>query len=87
MLNLLFAGVDHIYENQEMTLEEYEKVLEEKRKTLQTLKTEERKVDAKAFASMQQLANKKANDAVFIKLVRCLWICYVTSCSYCCKSI
>ncbi|KAL3516846.1 hypothetical protein ACH5RR_023748 [Cinchona calisaya] len=55
-------------ENKEMTLEEYEKVLEEKRKALQALKTEERKVDAKAFASMQQLANKKANEDVFVKL-------------------
>lgn len=53
-----------------MTLEEYEKVLEEKRKALQSLKTEERKVDAKEFSSMQQLANKKSNDDVFIKLVK-----------------
>ena len=53
-----------------MTLEEYEKVLEEKRKALQALKTEERKVDAKAFASMQQLSNKKENDEIFIKLVK-----------------
>ncbi|CAI9101239.1 OLC1v1038517C7 [Oldenlandia corymbosa var. corymbosa] len=61
-------------EDKEMTLEEYEKVLEEKRKALQALKTtEERKVDAKAFESMQQIANKKANDEIFIKLVRLLW--------------
>lgn len=53
-----------------MTLEEYEKVLEEKRKALQDLKTEERKVDAEVFASMQQLANKKNNDDIFIKLVK-----------------
>lgn len=52
-----------------MTLEEYEKVLEEKRKALQAHKTEERKVDAKEFASMQQLSSKKDNDDVFIKLV------------------
>ncbi|CAI9786046.1 unnamed protein product [Fraxinus pennsylvanica] len=52
----------------EMTLEEYEKVLEEKRKALQNLKTEERKVDGKEFVSMQQLANKKNNDDIFIKL-------------------
>ncbi|KAE8665629.1 Ras 5 [Hibiscus syriacus] len=52
-----------------MTLEEYEKVLEEKRKALQALKTEGRKVDAKEFESMKQLSNKKNNDAeVFIKL-------------------
>lgn len=55
-------------EEKEMTLEEYEKVLEEKRKALHALKTEERKVDAKEFESMQQLSNKKGNDDVFIKL-------------------
>ncbi|KAE8677452.1 phospholipase A(1) DAD1 [Hibiscus syriacus] len=55
-------------EDEEMTLEECEKVLEEKRKALQALKTEERKVDAKEFESMQQLSNKKSNDEVFIKL-------------------
>ncbi|ONI22486.1 hypothetical protein PRUPE_2G132500 [Prunus persica] len=56
-------------EDKEMTLEEYEKVLEEKRKALQALKTsEERKVDTKEFASLQQLSNKKGNDDIFIKL-------------------
>ncbi|XP_039069254.1 RGG repeats nuclear RNA binding protein A-like [Hibiscus syriacus] len=56
-------------EDKEMTLEEYEKVLEEKRKALQALKTEGRKVDAKEFESMKQLSNKKKNDdEVFIKL-------------------
>lgn len=54
--------------NKEMTLEEYEKVLEEKRKALQALKTEERKVDKKAFESMQQISSKKGNDEIFIKL-------------------
>lgn len=54
-----------------MTLEEYEKVLEERRKALQTLKTEERKVDVdKEFKSMQQLSSKKGNDDIFIKLVK-----------------
>jgi len=54
-----------------MTLEEYEKVLEEKRKALLALRTEERKVDVdKEFASMQQLSNKKVNDDIFIKLVK-----------------
>lgn len=54
-----------------MTLEEYEKVLEEKRKALLALKTEERKVDLdKDFESMQQLSSKKGNDDIFIKLVR-----------------
>ncbi|KAE8720882.1 GTP-binding protein YPTM2-like [Hibiscus syriacus] len=52
----------------EMTLEEYEKLLEEKRKVLQALKTERRKVDAKEFESMQQLSNKKSGDEIFIKL-------------------
>ncbi|KAJ4870151.1 Hyaluronan / mRNA binding family [Raphanus sativus] len=56
-------------EDKEMTLEEYEKVLEEKRKALQATKIEERKVDTKAFETMQQLSNKKSNnDEVFIKL-------------------
>ncbi|XP_052170762.1 RGG repeats nuclear RNA binding protein A-like [Diospyros lotus] len=56
-------------EDKEMTLEEYEKVLEEKRKALLALRTEERKVDFdKEFASMQQLSNKKVNDDIFIKL-------------------
>ena len=52
-----------------MTLEEYEKVLEEKRKALLALKTEERKVDVKEFESMQQLSSKKENHDIFIKLV------------------
>lgn len=53
-----------------MTLEEYEKLLEEKRKALQALKTEERKVDAKEFESMQQLSSKKDGADIFIKLVK-----------------
>ncbi|XP_020574937.1 RGG repeats nuclear RNA binding protein B-like, partial [Phalaenopsis equestris] len=53
----------------EMTLEEYEKVREEKRKALLTLKVEERKVEVdKDLQSMQQLSIKKANNDVFIKL-------------------
>ncbi|GER27378.1 hyaluronan / mRNA binding family [Striga asiatica] len=55
-------------EDKEMTLEEYEKVLEEKRKALRALKTESRKVDTKEFESMQPLSNKKTNDDIFIKL-------------------
>lgn len=55
-------------EDKEMTLEEYEKVLEERRQALQALKTEERKVDVKEFESMQQLMNKKNNDDIFVKL-------------------
>ena len=49
-------------ENKEMTLEEYEKIVEEKRKALLALKTEERKVDTKEFESMHQLSSKKSND-------------------------
>jgi plasminogen activator inhibitor 1 RNA-binding protein len=53
-----------------MTLEEYEKVLEEKRKALLALKAEERKVEVdKELQSMQVLSLKKNNDEVFIKLV------------------
>lgn len=52
-----------------MTLEEYEKVMEERRNALQALKTEERKVDVKEFESMQQLANKRNTDDIFVKLV------------------
>ncbi|XP_010449709.1 PREDICTED: plasminogen activator inhibitor 1 RNA-binding protein-like isoform X1 [Camelina sativa] len=55
-------------EDKEMTLDEYEKILEEKKKALQSLTTSERKVDTKVFESMQQLSNKKANDEIFIKL-------------------
>lgn len=54
---------------QEMTLEEYEKIREEKRKALEANKSEERKVEVdKAFKSMQ-LVEKKKEDDVFIKLV------------------
>ncbi|OVA08464.1 Hyaluronan/mRNA-binding protein [Macleaya cordata] len=56
-------------EDKEMTLEEYEKILEEKRKALVAMKAEERKVDFdKDFESMQQLSLKKGNDEIFIKL-------------------
>jgi hypothetical protein len=56
--------------SQEMTLEEYEKVMEEKRKALLGLKTEERKVEVdKELQSMQQLSMKKGSDEIFIKLV------------------
>ena len=54
---------------QEMTLDEYEKVLEEKWKTLMAMNLEERKVDSKEFESMQQLSVKKNNDDLFMKLV------------------
>jgi plasminogen activator inhibitor 1 RNA-binding protein len=56
-------------ENKEMTLEEYEKVLEEKRKALLALKTEERKVSIdKDLVSMQLLSSKKSDEEIFVKL-------------------
>ena len=55
---------------QEMTLEEFEKIREEKRKALLALKAEERKVEVdKDLQSLQPLSNKKDNDEIFIKLV------------------
>ncbi|KAF5939055.1 hypothetical protein HYC85_023314 [Camellia sinensis] len=58
-------------EEKEMTLEEYEKVLEEKRKALLAPKTEEMKVAVdKELASMQQLSSKKDNNDIFVKLVK-----------------
>ncbi|KAL1830495.1 RGG repeats nuclear RNA binding protein A isoform X2 [Daucus carota subsp. sativus] len=56
-------------EPEEMTLEEYEKVREEKRKALLALKSEERKVDLdKDFESMQLLSSKKNEEEIFVKL-------------------
>jgi plasminogen activator inhibitor 1 RNA-binding protein len=56
-------------EDKEMTLEEYEKVMEEKRKTLETSKASERKVEVdKAFEKMQLVSNKKREEDIFIKL-------------------
>ncbi|GJV15994.1 hyaluronan/mRNA-binding protein, Stm1 [Tanacetum coccineum] len=56
-------------EPEEITLEEYQKVLAEKRKALESLKTEERKVEVdKELASMQPLSRKKTNDEIFAKL-------------------
>uniref|UniRef100_A0A5B7BPJ7 Putative nuclear RNA-binding family protein n=1 Tax=Davidia involucrata TaxID=16924 RepID=A0A5B7BPJ7_DAVIN len=56
-------------EDKEMTLEEYEKVLEEKRKALLALKTKERKVNLdKELESMQLLSSKKDEHDIFIKL-------------------
>lgn len=53
-----------------MTLEEYEKVLEEKKKALQALKAEERKVEMdKDLKNMHLLSSKKTNDEIFAKLV------------------
>lgn len=65
LFSYVFISTDLI---QEMTLEEYEKVLE-KRKALLPLKAEERKVEVgKELRSMQQLSVKKDSDKVFIKL-------------------
>lgn len=56
-------------------MEEYEKVLEEKRKALLGLKTEERKVEVdKELQSMQQLSVKKDADDIFIKLVITIYL-------------
>jgi len=57
-------------EDKEMTLDEFEKVMEEKRKALLALKkSEERKVEIdKDLQAMQLLSTKKGNDEVFIKL-------------------
>ena len=54
-----------------MTLEEYEKVREEKRRALLALKSEERKVSVdKDLEAMQLLSSKKSDDEVFVKLVK-----------------
>ncbi|ONK66785.1 uncharacterized protein A4U43_C06F11940 [Asparagus officinalis] len=56
-------------EDKEMTLDEYEKVKEEKRKSLLAMKAEERKVTIdKELESMKQLSLKKGTDEIFIKL-------------------
>jgi hypothetical protein len=64
-----------------MTLEEYEKVLEEKRKSLEAAKAAERKVEVdKAFSKMQLVDNKKRDEDIFIKLVcggRISWLKFV----------
>lgn len=69
-----------------MTLEEYEKVLEEKRRAVLALKAEERKVEVdKELQSMQILSVKKNNDEVFIKLVSqfsVFLLAIICTCSY-----
>ncbi|KAL5723991.1 hypothetical protein ACHQM5_007312 [Ranunculus cassubicifolius] len=56
-------------EEKEMTLDEYEKIREEKRKALLAQKAEERKVTKdKELESMQQLSSKKTNNEFFAKL-------------------
>lgn len=53
-----------------MTLDEYEKIREEKRKALLAMKAEERKVVIdKELEKLQPLSLKKDNDEIFIKLV------------------
>ncbi|XP_068647683.1 RGG repeats nuclear RNA binding protein A-like isoform X2 [Aristolochia californica] len=55
-------------EDKKMTLDEYEKILMEKRRALNVTKTEERRVNVdKEFESMQLLSLKKGNDDFFIK--------------------
>ena len=54
---------------QSMTLDEYEKLLQEKRKALEALRTVERKVVVdKEFEGMQLVEKKKDDD---LKLVSC----------------
>lgn len=53
-----------------MTLKQYEKQLEEKRKALDSLKTEERKVTVdEEFNSMLVIGKKNGEEANFIQLV------------------
>lgn len=55
--------------NNEMILDKYEKILEQKRKALATSKVEESKVEAdKAFETMQMVDKKSTEEDVFIKL-------------------
>ncbi|KAJ8460774.1 hypothetical protein OPV22_033700 [Ensete ventricosum] len=56
-------------EDREMTLEEYEKPREEKRKALLAMRNEERKVEIdEELQSIKQLSVKKGNDDVFVKV-------------------
>ncbi|KAG7946495.1 hypothetical protein I3843_14G042100 [Carya illinoinensis] len=60
---------DENEEEKEMTLEEYEKVLLEKRKALEALrKTEGRKVTLDKDLESMQLVERKKDDSLFIKL-------------------
>jgi plasminogen activator inhibitor 1 RNA-binding protein len=70
VLVLIFLSSNVLSIVQEMTLEEFEKIREEKRKALLALKAEERKVEVdKDLQALQPLSSKKGNDEVFIKLV------------------
>ncbi|KAJ7298301.1 hypothetical protein O6H91_08G102100 [Diphasiastrum complanatum] len=55
-------------EDKEMTLDEYEKVLEEKRKALAASKSQERKVEVDKSFQKMQLVDRKNEEDVFIKL-------------------
>jgi hypothetical protein len=74
----IFSIGDRINESfglQEMTLEEYEKVLFEKRKALEALRTtEERKVTLDKDLESMQLVERKKDDSLFIQLV-CRLVC------------
>ncbi|KAJ4956592.1 hypothetical protein NE237_013375 [Protea cynaroides] len=52
----------------EMTLDEYEKLLSDKRKALEALKTEERKVTLDKDFELMQVIEKKKQETLFIKL-------------------
>eukprot|EP00262_Sarcandra_glabra_P021095 TRINITY_DN8713_c0_g1_i1.p2 TRINITY_DN8713_c0_g1~~TRINITY_DN8713_c0_g1_i1.p2 ORF type:complete len:225 (+),score=81.63 TRINITY_DN8713_c0_g1_i1:943-1617(+) len=55
-------------EDKEMTLDEYEKLLNEKRKALEVLKTEERKVALDKDFELMQLVEKKKEESLVVKL-------------------
>lgn len=56
-------------EDNKMTLDQYEKILEQKRKALAASKAKERKVEVdKAFETMQMVDKKSTQEDVFIKL-------------------
>ncbi|KAL3517853.1 hypothetical protein ACH5RR_020442 [Cinchona calisaya] len=62
------AGIEEEKEEFKMTLQQYEKQLLEKRKTLDSLKTEERKVTIDKDLESMQLVGRKREDFGFVKL-------------------
>lgn len=62
---------------QEMTLDEYEKVLSEKRKALESTKNEERKVVRDRDFESMQLVDRKKDVGIFIKLVMLKFQTYI----------
>lgn len=69
-LFLILIQICRCFVSQEMTLEQYQKVKEDKRKRLLAMKTEERKVELdKELKCMHQLSNNRKCHDIFIKLV------------------